>query len=537
MGNRQVVVTICVGDAFKKMAEVTHPTIKAYAEKCGADFLVLSDNTTGHHAGFMKFQLGKLFDTYDRVLYVDTDILIRDDSPSLFEKIPAGVFAAFNEGAYMERFSNIESFVSEYPVCEHGTAKAWARSGIYYNTGVMMLDKKFADFFVIPQKPINHFYEQTQFNFELFKYAVKNGEKLTICDLNYKFNRMSHMDKRTGESRLDSYFLHYAGALGRDGTREGVIEIMQSDLHKWNNLPRVYPKQIFIQSGGGIGDVVASEPAVRFAAEKMYPKDQIVLQTAHPELFAHLPENVKIIPTNMTIQDQGHYEIHLMPTAEKIINAFVTHLLMHPLDYASLMLMKGQLPISDRQICLLGSGLNDETINALRGCVLIHAGKGWPSKTFPASWWKDTVDQIRSSGFKVALIGKHGDYHSIVDFEAEVDLDLRDQLTLSQLIQAIQVAPVLISNDSLPVHIAGSGNNWIGLLATCKHPDRILPWRNGSQRHKASVLTKKIIQREFRPNHPDIVTVDEATADEVMACLPKPEQIVDWLKKIPVEFV
>jgi hypothetical protein len=42
-----------------------------------------------------------------------------------------------------------------------------------------------------------------------------------------------------------------------------------------------------------------------------------------------------------------------------------------------------------------------------------------------------------------------------------------------------------------------------------------------------------MIEREFRPNHADVVTVDEATEAEVMACLPTPEQVVEWLKKIP----
>ena len=61
------VVTIACGDAYQKIAKLTHPTIKAYADKIGAEFIVIdkSDRSSPH---WMKFQLHDLLNQYDRIV-------------------------------------------------------------------------------------------------------------------------------------------------------------------------------------------------------------------------------------------------------------------------------------------------------------------------------------------------------------------------------------------------------------------------------------------------------------------------------------
>ena len=63
------------------MAEVSHPTLKAYAERIGAEFVVLSDEDAARHSTphWAKLKLGDLLNRYDRIIYLDTDILVRED--------------------------------------------------------------------------------------------------------------------------------------------------------------------------------------------------------------------------------------------------------------------------------------------------------------------------------------------------------------------------------------------------------------------------------------------------------------------------
>ena len=91
-----LILTIAVGDAYQRMSALTHPAIKKYAEKIGADFQCIteSDCSTPHWA---KFEIYNLLNKYERILYIDTDILVREDTPNLFEIVPQNELGMFNE--------------------------------------------------------------------------------------------------------------------------------------------------------------------------------------------------------------------------------------------------------------------------------------------------------------------------------------------------------------------------------------------------------------------------------------------------------
>src|SRR5690606_31101081 len=88
-----------------------------------------------------------------------------------------------------------------------------------------------------------------------------------------------------------------------------------------------------------------------------------------------------------------------------------------------------------------------------------------------------------SQGFKVALIGHMGveetDNTGYVEVDYSGCIDLRDKLSIKELICLLKHSEYLFSNDSAPIHIAASGNAFIGFIASCKHPDYITHYRNG----------------------------------------------------------
>ena len=59
----------------------------------------------------------------------------------------------------------------------------------------------------------------------------------------------------------------------------------------------------------------------------------------------------------------------------------------------------------------------------------------------------------------------------------------------------------LVTNDSSPLHIAGAFDNWIVTVPTCKHPEHILPFRNGTQSYKTKVLYKKLLLDDLEIRH------------------------------------
>jgi len=174
-----LVLTIAIGSLYQEMAGITHQSISRYAEKVGADFKVISKQShSSPH--WEKFEIYDLLATYDRILYVDTDLLISSDCPNIFRIVPSCCVGAFNEGAYFDR---------KYPE--------------YFNTGVMVVSREHRDLFLKPGREhgsIETFFEQNFINDRL------QESMFHIHSLSHKFNKMDFI-------QAPGYIIHKAGNL------------------------------------------------------------------------------------------------------------------------------------------------------------------------------------------------------------------------------------------------------------------------------------------------------------------------------------
>jgi hypothetical protein len=76
-------------DGIKEMAAITHPVMRRFARGWGADFLTLrGDFKVSRHYRIME--LRALLGEYDRVLSLDSDILILPACPNPFKKVDEG---------------------------------------------------------------------------------------------------------------------------------------------------------------------------------------------------------------------------------------------------------------------------------------------------------------------------------------------------------------------------------------------------------------------------------------------------------------
>ena len=491
------VVTITHGEAYSRLAKLTHPTIRAYAEKIGADFVVIteSDCSTPH---WMKFEIFNLLDLYSRITYVDSDAWIREDCENLFEIVPSNKFGAFNEAPFVEgRGEALRDAAISYSLM----VPDW--DGIYVNTGVMVISKCHQYLFRKPAKEVFNFFEQSYINLML---AVT---KTPVHKLSFRFNRMCCTDQPTGEERHGSKICHAAGWQNLGQT----LGIIRGDLRKWKELKeKGYPrwKHILIDVHGGLGDQIQAEPAIRFALEHVWnPLKQNVridLKTHWPRLFDHL---AKEYPNTLSIFEHGEwvpepntpYRIfNTLPGPETVNWTVVSNLLCHTIDFCSMALLRRILPVESKKIHLsvhqedLYSvldkiGLSEESVESM---ILLHAGFHWDSKSFPLTWWQKLIDLLAAEGLPVCLIGYNDDTRGICPLGVPTGvIDLRDRTTLGELIALLSKANMLISNDSGPIHLAGAFDNWIVLFPTCKAPYHLLPWRNGTQDYKTLALRKR----------------------------------------------
>ena len=519
---RKLVLTIAVGATYKSISKLTQPSLKAYAKRIGAEFFCINEQkiskTTPH---WEKFQIHRLLDTFERIAYIDTDILIRRDCPDLFEEVPRGKLGMFNEAKFTDRSKELM-----IDICKSYNVKLSGWDGKYYNSGVIIISQNHKELFKKPDMEVFSFYEQSYLNMKIAQMGVE------IHDLDYKFNRMACMDRFTGESRYASYVMHYAGY----PSLEVALELIEKDLKEWNSKTEYkYKRHLYIAVTGGLGDQICAEPAVRYLKQKLYPDDNVVVGTHWPRIFQHLEDGngfrtCEHGKADLT-EDTAYYIAESLPSPESIQWFVVSHLLCSSVDYTSIALMKRTLPLPDKTIRFDVSISDYEDLEKIAGIrdfedyVVVHPGRHWETKTFPDKWWQGIIDGLHSRGDKVCVVGKTEDGDP-PDYKAgargtvgitcpEGVVDLRDKLELGAFGALLSRAKTLISNDSAPIHLAGAFDIEIVVIPTCKHPDHLLPWRHGSQKYKTKALYKSLIVEEVesRPTQVYETSVDIEVSD------------------------
>ncbi len=166
-----------------------------------------------------------------------------------------------------------------------------------------------------------------------------------------------------------------------------------------------------------------------------------------------------------------------------------------------------------------------------KGALLIHPGRHWQSKTFPAVWWNAIISGLVKKGLNPIIIGANtDDNRGTVDVDTQGCIDLRNKTSINDLMWLCKNAKVVLSNDSAPIHLAAAGDAWIGFVATCKHPDFITHWRKGQWQWREKNFGKgglwDII--DYCPNKENEVSAEFVPPEILESWLPEPEEMVEW---------
>lgn len=530
--SRNCVVTMAIGQKHERIGALSHPTLREYAERIGADFHVIDKAALNRGAPhFEKLQLFHLLNRYDRVAFMDTDLIVRDDCPDLFEEVPREKIGAFNEGDFIQiRRHELEQASQVYGIPL--PPKKW--KGHYYNTGVLVVSRVHKYLFDPNGAQFRgqacEYGEQSLLNLRIWQKEFK------VHELSYRFNRMTCMDRFTGEDRHASYVIHYAGV----PSTELCLELMKKDLTRWtiDSPDYDYGRHVIVEVNGGLGDQVAVEPGVRFI-EEQYSDSDIVVLTDWPDVYRHHHKNGVRVFGKYDFKgetDTPFFRVKTLTDPNDGSWNTMSHTLVHPIDFCTLLALKRTIRDDQKTISLpidledLSRLFDSIGIQGLEDYVLVHPGKGWPSKTFPTEWWQAVIDGLVSEGRKVGIIGKYvSDEQGLIELEVPPGVsDFRDLLDLPSLFALISQAKVVVSNDSAPVHIAGAFDNWIVVVPTCKRPEHILPFRHGTQTYKTKVLCKRLLTEDI-DSRPTVVhgqTVDWIPGGDILKYLPDPETVV-----------
>jgi hypothetical protein len=199
------------------MAVMTGPLIRAYARRIGADFVCLEHPSAAPHCE--KFQLSSLLLKYDRIIYLDTDLIVNDSCPNLLVLVPQKSFGAWFPSRMARGFEGVIA-EAQKSLGDIG----WKSE--YFNSGVMVISRGHRAVFEGSCSYTDGFFEQTFLNYRV------QMLKLPVHDIGWQCNHTGRV--RSSLGRLKSHIIHYAGA----GHVPGVsrVEQIRNDLRTLGKL-------------------------------------------------------------------------------------------------------------------------------------------------------------------------------------------------------------------------------------------------------------------------------------------------------------
>jgi hypothetical protein len=237
---RRCLFTIAVGEPYKWMFDITIPHMRAYCEKHNIDFIVVDDNyRRDEHPCYMKQFINTLWWRYDRVCYVDSDVLIMPHAPNIFDCTPADKCCAFRELEYSGVQAQIQrrdqmsrDYITLYAeaynerMIEAGYEPVELPENLgeyYYNAGIFVCTREtcphVAPVAGVMQLPTSNHYDQNYFNMMIIKH------KIPMHDLGYNWNRRRGARVEESPNPLDSYFVHYLGLGQKEKLKKDVIRM------------------------------------------------------------------------------------------------------------------------------------------------------------------------------------------------------------------------------------------------------------------------------------------------------------------------
>jgi len=219
---------------IKDMTDITFPYIKDYAEKCGADFLAMSQEppiwTTEDppRPHYRIMELYNLFEEYDRIVSIDADTVINKNCPNIFDEVPydkVGIIYEDVGPSASHRRSMIKLAKEQFGDIDWETG--------YINIGFSVFSKIHRDIF----QPINgeYFMEFGMADVHLCYNIHKMG--FQIHQLDHKWNHMTMFSQpwNNNADRFASNIIHYAG--------EGVFDkpsVSNRVQQIKNDIQRIY---------------------------------------------------------------------------------------------------------------------------------------------------------------------------------------------------------------------------------------------------------------------------------------------------------
>jgi hypothetical protein len=158
---------------------------------------------------FEKCQLGWLLDRYDRLIYLDSDILLAPACPNLLDLVAPGCFGCVFEDCGTRWWERWEEFAR----AQRKLGPLRCKPDGYFNSGVMVVDGAHRELFDLKICPPvgGRWAEQNTFNYHAHRLGFTLQPLERRCNLLAEFTDLWADESK----RLQAWVIHYAGKKDR----------------------------------------------------------------------------------------------------------------------------------------------------------------------------------------------------------------------------------------------------------------------------------------------------------------------------------
>lgn len=225
--NKNCVITLGVHKSYRSyfgMRSLTAPRMKRYCKKYNLDFHII-ENKVYDHPAYNKLQLKNYIKDYDRILYLDMDVIIRNDAPNLFDIVPRDLLGIFNEEPLKICNCGQETIDLYYKYTQQHIK--W--NGEYYNTGVMLFNKQNICVLDDDLPCLEQLYaDQGYINYQI------QYKKVKCFDIGFAFNGLNNGVIHGKDRLMKAYFIHMNGC----GTFENKSEFLKQEIERVEEIEK-----------------------------------------------------------------------------------------------------------------------------------------------------------------------------------------------------------------------------------------------------------------------------------------------------------
>lgn len=221
--NTRCIVSVATGYEMIAIAKMTWPTMQAYADRVGADFIGL-DNQTEDWWGLEKFRTGQFANQYDETLFLDADCVVRGETPNIFDEHQESI-CILEES---DNYKTSDWLTKERKAVSERSGVAIENSSMSLNSGVVLSRRSACSVWDRPTVDIGktHCAEQIWVGKQVMD-AIAGGQSFRSLDRRWNWQWWF---KDFAEGLEKAYIVHFASARNRLEAISKYIATEQSQV-------------------------------------------------------------------------------------------------------------------------------------------------------------------------------------------------------------------------------------------------------------------------------------------------------------------